>query len=76
MSDLVYELEEWLRADFLPGCVPNTTKLIERSKRAIDAADALRSAQRAYLADRGNNDKGAAVGKAAEAYDAARREQA
>lgn len=35
-------------------------------------ADALRTAQREYMADRGNDSKGAAVAEAARRYDVAR----
>jgi hypothetical protein len=46
-----------------------------RDARAlVRLADALRAAQRAYMADRGNEALGKAVGAAAAAYDAARAE--
>lgn len=38
----------------------------------VELADALRAAQRAYMADRGNETLGRAVGAAAQAYDDAR----
>jgi len=43
----------------------------EMLERAVEAADALRQAQRTYLADR-TEANGAAVGEAARAYDALR----
>lgn len=41
-------------------------------RRAVGLADAIRAAQRAYMADRGNERLGRAVGEACEAYDAHR----
>ena len=40
--------------------------------RLVCLADALRSAQRDYMSDRGNESKGRAVAMAAAAYDAVR----
>lgn len=40
-----------------------------RLKQLVDLADALRAAQRAYMADRGNDQLGCAVANAAKNYD-------
>jgi hypothetical protein len=40
-----------------------------RLKQLVDLADALRAAQRAYMADRGNDQLGRAVASAAKSYD-------
>ena len=40
-----------------------------RLKQLVDFADALRAAQRAYMADRGNDQLGRAVANAAKSYD-------
>ena len=51
---------------------------LERAQRHSDLkdlvrkADAIRTAQKAYMDDRGNEEKGRAVGEAARAYDEAR----
>jgi hypothetical protein len=42
---------------------------LSRLRGVVEAADAIRAAQRAYMADRGNEAKGKAVGEAAAAYD-------
>lgn len=47
-----------------------------RSAKLIALADAIRAAQRAYMADRGNHEKGKAVAAAAAAYDASRTKSA
>jgi len=47
-----------------------------QSAKIIALADAIRSAQRAYMADRGNQERGKAVAAAAEAYDASRMKSA
>lgn len=44
----------------------------DRLQNLVRLADALRAAQRAYMADRGNDAKGKAVAEAARAYDEAR----
>jgi cell division septum initiation protein DivIVA len=43
-----------------------------RLKQLVDLADALRAAQRAYMADRGNDQLGRAVANAAKSYDGLR----
>lgn len=45
---------------------------IERLQALVNFADNLRAAQRAYMADRGNHEKGQAVAMAARHYDEAR----
>ncbi|XAI95938.1 hypothetical protein [Microcystis phage Mwe-JY26] len=47
---------------------------VEKLRKLVELADALRAAQRAYMADRGNNDLGKKVADAAAAYDAERAE--
>jgi hypothetical protein len=45
---------------------------IEQLRTMVNFADNLRTAQRAYMADRGNDEKGQAVAMAARHYDEAR----
>ena len=45
---------------------------IEQLRAMVNFADNLRTAQRAYMADRGNDEKGQAVAMAARHYDEAR----
>ena len=44
-------------------------KRLAEAKQIINAADEIRSAQKSYMADRGNEAKGKAVGAASTAYD-------
>lgn len=50
----------------------NYSKEIERLRTLVGLADDLRRAQQAYMADRGNNEKGRSVGVAADLYDRVR----
>lgn len=56
---------KWLQQEWNENC---------HLRKLARLADEIRAAQRAYMADRGNQEKGQAVARAAEAYDAARKE--
>jgi|GEM_PF-3357304 regulator of replication initiation timing len=62
-SVLFKELQEIMKAN---NALHNENT---RLKQLVDLADALRAAQRAYMADRGNNQLGRAVANAAKSYD-------
>lgn len=49
-----------------------TWYVVHKLETLVSLADALRAAQRAYMADRGNEELGKAVAAAARAYDEAR----
>jgi hypothetical protein len=62
-SVLFNELQEIMKAN---NALHNESA---RLKQLVDLADALRAAQRAYMADRGNDQLGRAVANAAKSYD-------
>jgi hypothetical protein len=62
-SVLFKELQEIMKAN---NALHNENA---RLKQLVDLADALRAAQRAYMADRGNDQLGRAVANAAKSYD-------
>ena len=56
----------------LAGMFISLVNELLRAEEGLELADEIRAAQRAYMADRGNNEKGRAVAEAAAAYDAIR----